>query len=455
MSHDEHDQTLRDAWDQQEPSPGFTDRVMNTIESEKNVVRWADRPKRRTWLYVAAPTFAVAAAIAVYGFGMRESSGEAIAKDVRTEVRIGSRAVAVLEPGAKLSWKGSLVDQSAGDVFYRVERGDGFRVHTAAGDVDVLGTCFRVNVKESDMAKRDWKMGGLGAAVASALLVGVYEGKVAVSHASERVTLSAGEHAEVTEANGVVRSGGGVALGGKDGVSATEDPLEGANRNLVDTVSAYRKRLEALEGQKKTLEERLLVAEKDLDREKRGGDGAKGKSEFDLSQEDLVALAKEGTIKYMAPCAKKGYRPEPEVLNKMGLAPQDAETIEAAYKKVNEWREARMRPACVEAIGKSELTERVPVDGCMHLLSDVLGEANGTERRDQQQLAADIRAGLKPMPRAGEKVPPLTQMMLAATGASKVLEDELAKTFGPDEAHRIVYSDELCMGHSTWGGPKK
>ena len=41
---------------------------------------------------------------------------------------------------------------------------------------------------------------------------------------------------------------------------------------------------------------------------------------------------------------------------------------------------------------------------------------------------------------------PVMKLFLATTGESKSFEAELAQSFGPEEAHRIVYSDELCMG---------
>jgi len=437
------------AWDPELPPSDFADRVMAKV-SQGAPRKTASRVR---WLATGG-VFAMAAAFALYASTRPPSSGIAKADHDRIEVKLGDRAIAVLEPGAELKWNGPHVEQTKGDVFYRVEKGDGFDVHTAEGDVAVKGTCFRVKLKGDEMATRDWKMGALGALGASALFVGVYEGKVAVSHANESKMVTAGQAAGVSSGQSVVVADMETGAAGLNAERAG-DPLMAANRNLVDTVSEYRKRLEAIEGEKKDLAERLKGAEKDLEREKRGPDAASEKNEFDFSQDDLVALAKEGTLKYMAPCTKKDYRPSPEALNKLGLSPQDGDIIAGVYKKVNDWREAQMRPACIEAIGRSELTEHLPIDGCMHLVSDMLSETNNKERHEAQQAAVEIRAGLRPQPKAGEKVSPLTRMMLASAQLGKVFEDELAKNYGPEEAHRLVYSDELCMGHSTWGGPKK
>jgi hypothetical protein len=447
-------------WDVDEPPADFAERVVNAARREASSERTTPtrnigRTRRRRWVVGATVALGLAASALFYVTGHEATRGEASADGIRKEVKIGDRAVAVLEPGASVKWNGSEVEQSRGGVFYRVERGDGFRVHTTAGDVDVQGPCFRVDLRnqESEMKSRDWKVGAVGALAATAMLVAVYEGKVAVSHAQERVTLSSGQSATASDADGVQLTG--ASLSGTGNAASTDEALENANRNLVGSVGDYKKRLETIEAQKKDLETKLVAAEKKLEAEQRGSDAAPKKSEFDLSQDELVALAKEGTLKYMSPCSKKDYRPDAETLQKLGLAPQDGDTLVAAYKKVGQWRDAQMRPACQEVIGKSELSDRIPVDGCMHLVSDLLGETDPKERREAQQLATDIRAGIKPPPGPNDKVSPLTRMMLASVNQMKVFEDELAKSFGPEEAHRIAYSEGLCMGRSTWGGGKK
>lgn len=77
-------------------------------------------------------------------------TGEASATARREVVIANGRGTAVLERGARVRWSGDQVVQESGEVFYRVERGGAFRVHTPAGDADVLGTCFRVAVRSGD-----------------------------------------------------------------------------------------------------------------------------------------------------------------------------------------------------------------------------------------------------------------------------------------------------------------
>jgi hypothetical protein len=39
--------------------------------------------------------------------------------------------------------------------------------------------------------------------------------------------------------------------------------------------------------------------------------------------------------------------------------------------------------------------------------------------------------------------------------SNKVFEGDLAKSFGPEEAHRLAMSDDMCSWNSRWGGGKK
>ena len=167
-----------EAWKAQEPPPGFAARVVAEARLERGRGPARGRPARVAAGVLLVASLAAAASYAAHVRG-RGSAGE-ITADARREVRVGPRAVAVLEPGTHLSWKGDAVEQSSGESFWRVEPGARFVVRTPAGEVTVMGTCFRVKV-----------LGG--AALAAAVVVVVYEGKVALAHRGTSITLGAGE----------------------------------------------------------------------------------------------------------------------------------------------------------------------------------------------------------------------------------------------------------------------
>src|SRR5258706_2302539 len=244
-----------DAWDPQEPPRGFAERVVAEARRDEESAKTRKRSRAAGVAFVALFAAASVAVFFLTPSKPRVSSGNAIAAE-RREVPLGPRAVAVLEPGAELKWTGDDVTQSRGNVFYRIEPGAQFRVHTEAGDVTVKGTCFRVKVREEDM-KRDIKVGAAGAIVGAAVFVGVYEGKVALSRASAHVDVPAGQSARA-DASGVKPSGdlahGEKLFDGAPDPESKDDPLVTANASLADSVKLYKTRLEQIEAEKKKLQ---------------------------------------------------------------------------------------------------------------------------------------------------------------------------------------------------------
>lgn len=467
MSHDPDDEAKLglDEWEPQLPPSDFAERVLVQVRGESAAPKrdGANAKRSRRFGIGAAVTgvLALAAAFAIRVGSAPAAHGEAIAKE-RIEVSLGSRALAVLEPGAEVKWNGDDVVQAHGDVFYRVEPGARFRVHTPAGDVEVKGTCFAVKIRGEapgaaevvDMNKRDVKSGVVGAAITALAFVAVYEGKVAVSHAGERVDLGAGESAQ-SGSSGVARSG---SLGeGEKKFDATlaagEEPISKANESLVSQVGEYRRRLEAITAQKVELEQTLKNTEQKLASKSSDGSAPKTQSEFDLGPEEWKELAKDGTIKFAKPCKRPdGWVATPEQLQKLALAPQDATVLQDAYRKSNQRLWTVIRPLCAQALGSMEVADKVGQDTCIHLVLDQTRDKDKEAAYEAMRQVAEIRAGLRQAP-TGEAASPVLKMFLALTTEMKTFESDLAQSLGPEEAHRVAYADGMCMGHSTFGGP--
>ncbi len=140
---DELERVALDAYEAPEPSSDLADRVLARIQER--------RPHRWPIGAGIATGIAICAAIALFVVLRPKPYAGQVAADKRTTVRIGARAVAVLENGAELKFTverngNTQVVQAKGDVFYRVEPGGPFVVSTPAGQIKVLGTCFRVEV---------------------------------------------------------------------------------------------------------------------------------------------------------------------------------------------------------------------------------------------------------------------------------------------------------------------
>jgi ferric-dicitrate binding protein FerR (iron transport regulator) len=462
MTMDPHD------WEPQEPSAGFADRVMDRALAEAAATpslreRRAFRPR------VAALTvgLGLAAGIALaVGSNLRASHahGEATAK-VRTEVHVGDRAIAVLEPGAHIAWDGDQVTEPAGDVFFRVEPGRAFDVHTPAGDVEVLGTCFRVRVdersdaetKEQQMNGRDVKAGVIGAALSAAAFVSVYEGKVALSHASERVVLTAGESARAG-ASGVTRTGGAEGAGSEAMANAADskeaDPLVAANANLTDSVRDYKRRLEALEAQKATIAKQLSDAQDKLALAQNDGQAAPKKSPYDLTQDDWKKLAEDGQVVAKLACTDPArWTPSPAQLSKLGLAPGDAQPIHDVLQQSSQRVWATIRPLCIQALqGDAKTADKLGEGTCASLVADV-AKINGEDTEEEIRAVAEMRAGLRPYD--AKALGSYGAIMYVESGESKAMEQQLAQSIGPDDARAFIYGDEGCWStHSHGVGPR-
>ena len=247
------------------------------------------------------------------------------------------------------------------------------------------------------MNSRDLKVGAIGAALSAAAFVSVYEGKVALSHASERVTLTAGETARLGGSGG--SRGVEVTSGGHDdNAEAREtDPLVAANANLVDSVSEYKRKLEALETQKAAIAKQLTEAQGKLALAQNDGQALPTKSPYDLTPDDWKEMAKEGKVVSRTPCASPAaWMPTPDQLAKDGLAPTDAQAIHDARAQSYGRVSGVIRPLCVQALqGDAKVADKLGPVTCSSLVSDV-SRANGEDTAEELRAVAEMRAGMRP-----------------------------------------------------------
>jgi len=433
-----------DAWKPEEPSPRFADDVMARIGRERRPRRWP--------LVVGGGAIALAAAVVLVPKLGTPREGAAIASE-RLEVPLG-RAVAVLEPGASLRWRGDDVEQARGDVFYRVDPGARrFVVHTPAGDVEVKGTCFTVRVRtkeeEGTVQRSNILSAAAGAAATALAFVVVHEGRVAIARAGDRVELTAGESGKAGP-NGVAKAGPDAAKAFAAEAAILEDPTASANQNLVRQIGEYRARLEAVSAQKTELEAKLKRSE-EVYAAKHDGQPAPKKDDYDLSPDDWRDLAKDGSIKYRLPCIDKPgrtFEPSRSQLDALGLAQEDAAPIKEAYAAVGKEVWAAVKPLCAQVLGSAEVADKVGPDTCVHLVSSSETEKDAAAALAAKKLVGEIRAGLRPMPGPNDPVHPVAKLFLATTGAHASFESKLAQAFGPEEARRIASSGELCENRS-------
>ena len=160
---------------------------------------------------------------------------------------------------------------------------------------------------------------------------------------------------------------------------------------------------------------------------------------------DWERYAKQGVVPYNIPCLRDTpFAPSARQLDRLGLAPQDANVLRDAYQKSNQRVMAQMRPLCAKVLGSEQLADRVGASACMSAIVDGARKENPDKMHDALARVGEVNAGKRPAPEAGQGLEPVEALMLAFTGESKAFEADLAATLGPEDAHRIAASRMLC-----------
>jgi hypothetical protein len=285
------------------------------------------------------------------------------------------------------------------------------------------------------MTRRDALAAGIGAAMSTVALVSLYmllaDGGVSARGASASPK-QPGASASAASASGTA--------------SEDDEAWRAANTNLAGAVRLYQRRLEENEAERATLERELKGAQAKLAAVE--GDGAPPRNLYDLTQDDWKELAKTGSVRARYPCQLgPDWHIGSQTASALGLSPEDAAAVEAAYKREQERIWKAIEPACARVLGNADLARRLGDAVCTTIINTATRDNHG-----ELQLVADIRAGNKPMP-PPDALSPFAAMVLAQSGASQELQTELAQSQGPEEAHRLAFAEELGSCSSSWGAP--
>ncbi|HEY0710028.1 MAG TPA: FecR domain-containing protein [Polyangia bacterium] len=381
-----------------EPAPGaVAARVAATLAST-SVAPAASRvrdtvagPKRTRmrWAVLALVLPAVAAVAVWGGRRLREASGETVAA-ARATVTLGGRGKAVLEAGARVRWSVSAgnhaeIHQAAGDVFYRVEKGGPFSVHTPAGIVRAVGTCFRVEVLMN--GKRQTALAGAtGAALAAAVVVSVYEGKVLLAGGTTSQAVQAGEQA--------VMEGGDVRRGGRLPAPRLQVRAEG---DAPDPAAALPlPPPEELPARYRAQSEELarLRAQVAALQAGPGGGGPRsrgGDNFVDPSREELLARAQSCTLAWDSPPLDMEAI---KVDDRWGLTPEEKAIVTPILAKFKEDQLRAIRELYVEVTGAKALAEQLSPRA---LTSEIKEKAPpGEVQRAYQQISGELAGTIAP-----------------------------------------------------------
>ena len=421
------DEAIRAAAAPVEPPAGFADRVLaaRTQAAPRRWPRWG--------LAVAA-----SAALAVGLFVPRERRGTVTAA-VRTSVDLAGRGVAVVEGGGVLAWRvaGSraVVTQDAGDVFYRVERGGPFVVRTPAGTVEVLGTCFRVEVEDMKIGKQGIVGAGIGAALAATVVVTVYEGKVTYANEHGKVALTAGERAIASSREGPASLQ--AAAGAADEASgSTAAPM--TREELAQRAMAQQREIASLRARLQALEPGGAA----------GGAGEPPKGDdrrnyVNPTKDELLQLASECKLQWDEP--KIGSQPSTiaaEQATELGLSEAERQAVNKVNVEFNAKTLAELRALYVEVVGDRATADSLSPSS---LIEEITEKSPQTDLKAIFERISRERAGLQAAPADPRAMSPVERLMRLRTSLGDRYERDVGAAIGPDAARQAREK------HDGWG----
>jgi hypothetical protein len=409
---DDNERRALDAWATLTPPPGFAERVLDA--------RQPVRSRRTLIVGGVVACAAVAAALLFVALPHRAASGTVTATE-RQSTRLGDRGVAVAESGAELVWRidgsGTAdIDQRAGNVFYRVEHGEPFVVHTPAGDVRVTGTCFRVEIEPMNSTRKMLLSGAAGAALASAVIVTVYEGHVLAETKTSKVDVAAGARARLDN--------GGAALLGSALASASRDELVARTVAQQSEISTLREQLAKLEGGDKSHD----------------SDDPADKADFNPwkhhpTDEQLLRWAERCQVRYDHPEVNH-FQPVKggDSIDNATIQASEADPYNTAMSELQKGWQQLVRSLYVEttndAVGADSLSTSA-------MENEIEAKSPPGEAAAIRQKIARERAGLQSPPSDLSKTSPLERYLRAKYALGDQAEAALAKRLGPDRAREI------------------
>ncbi len=229
-------QAIIAAWPAAEVAPSFSQRVVAAMEDS------LQQKRRRIFavtsaLIAAVLVVSVVSLLPTLGSNNTPSVGELVATQ-RTTISVADRGLAVAEQGTRLNWKqqsgGTIVAQRSGNVFYRIDTSEDdhpFYVEMHGIRITVVGTCFRVEEKP---LKPIIKGSILGAAMATTVVVTVYEGKVSVARigAHTATMVEAGNRVTVSKDQPIVAAK--PILSNEEDTLAVKGDLSAAQARIAD-----------------------------------------------------------------------------------------------------------------------------------------------------------------------------------------------------------------------------
>ncbi len=441
---DDLERTALDAWTAPTPPAGFADDVLARVDAPV-------APRSRRWMVAVAGLAAAVLALGIWWQGVPKGPHVGhVTPTERTTIAIGPSVTAVVEAGADVVWEregtaGAEITQDTGSVFYRIQPGSEVAVVTPLGRIAVRGTCFSVEVTTM---KRAAAGAVVGALVATAVMVNVYEGKVEAASADETVEVEAGQ-------NVTLRPDQPIAVREMRRPEAPEpaaDLAEIVDEQPLKRPPAPKPSAQAAPASARTIgagpeavacKRSLAEVESEAEglrarvRELEGAvtDATEKTKTYDLSAQTLDEMAEKCELRWDHPQIKLvgSARVPDEAVEELGLTDDQRDAINEELARSNERLLATIREVYGEVTGDEDAQNMAP----FAMYAEVFDKTPRVDlQRVFQRLSAE-RAGHLDAPQDVSQVNPVERLYRALTTSGNDLQGAIADRVGEDIAQKL------------------
>jgi hypothetical protein len=231
-------------------------------------------------------------------------------------------------------------------------------------------------------------------------------------------------------------------------VSDEESSLRAANANLVSSLQDCDRELEAARDRLSASRSAVAVAapppRASAPAEAAPAEAVTVSRSAEPTKEDLDRWAEKGFVRVRAPCLlDQPWTPSGRALDRLGLAPGDAQVIHELYQRSNRRLAAEILPLCSRVLGGAKVAVRIGPKVCADAVMNWARDADPGGTKAALQRVAGANAG-RGQAAASPDAPPVEQLLVAMSREMAAFEADLAATFGPEEGKRLAWAPEMC-----------
>lgn len=215
--------------------------------------------------------------------------------------------------------------------------------------------------------------------------------------------------------------------------------LEKANANLTSSLQECDRRLTELGERPVPMPAPSASAAGDERRGRRGRGG-------EMTKDDWEKMAENGVVPVRIPCIRDTpWTPSERIVDRLGLAPGDVDSLKEAYVASNKRMIDAIRPLCAQALGSDAAADKVGASQCIDVINNTARKSNADDTKAALSRVAEVQAGKREAPKPDANSSAVEKLGYLLTNEQKTFEKDLEAKLGPEDAKRLMNEPGLCF----------